>query len=198
MKRQTLALLAQLDAACQACNNLAADTVELLLQHPDAKIITSFPRLAALTGARVLAEIGDDHTRSTHAGNLKAHAGNAPVTRQPGMSRHVAHRRIKNNRLAATVNPAASHGKVHALYKSWGYEDIGQSQPAPTATEPSTSGKTTAGKPPDTSSPPATPASASASTAVRGRKHWPNSSRRSPPATAASPRRPHRAAWPPT
>ncbi|MGO4747752.1 GNAT family N-acetyltransferase [Streptomyces sp. 2MCAF27] len=29
------------------------------------------------------------------------------------------------------VNPAAGDGKVHALYQSWGYEDIGQSQPSP-------------------------------------------------------------------
>lgn len=31
------------------------------------------------------------------------------------------------------VNPAAGDGKVHALYKSWGYEDIGQSQPSPSS-----------------------------------------------------------------
>ncbi|KOT85992.1 acetyltransferase [Streptomyces rimosus subsp. pseudoverticillatus] len=29
------------------------------------------------------------------------------------------------------VNPAAGDGKVHALYESWGYADIGQSQPSP-------------------------------------------------------------------
>ncbi|MFF9900516.1 GNAT family N-acetyltransferase [Streptomyces longispororuber] len=29
------------------------------------------------------------------------------------------------------VNPAAGDGEVHALYKSWGYEDIGPSQPSP-------------------------------------------------------------------
>lgn len=29
------------------------------------------------------------------------------------------------------VNSAAGDGKVHALYRSWGYEDIGQSQPSP-------------------------------------------------------------------
>lgn len=29
------------------------------------------------------------------------------------------------------VNPAAGDGKVHALYRSWGYEDIGHSQPSP-------------------------------------------------------------------
>ncbi|KIF78922.1 acetyltransferase [Streptomyces sp. 150FB] len=28
-------------------------------------------------------------------------------------------------------NPAAGDGKVHALYKLWGYADIGQSQPSP-------------------------------------------------------------------
>jgi GNAT superfamily N-acetyltransferase len=29
------------------------------------------------------------------------------------------------------VNSAAGDGKVHALYRSWGYEDIGQSKPSP-------------------------------------------------------------------
>ncbi|MEU5340374.1 GNAT family N-acetyltransferase [Streptomyces sp. NPDC020766] len=29
------------------------------------------------------------------------------------------------------VNSAAGDGKVRALYKSWGYEDMGQSQPSP-------------------------------------------------------------------
>ncbi|MEV5010022.1 GNAT family N-acetyltransferase [Streptomyces sp. NPDC055692] len=29
------------------------------------------------------------------------------------------------------VNPAAGDGKVHVLYRSWGYEDIGQSWPSP-------------------------------------------------------------------
>ncbi|MGW2651169.1 GNAT family N-acetyltransferase [Streptomyces sp. NPDC001393] len=28
------------------------------------------------------------------------------------------------------VNPAAGDGKVHSLYESWGYRDIGQSQPS--------------------------------------------------------------------
>jgi transposase len=102
MGRQTLALLAQLDAACQACDDLARDTEELFLQHPDAEIITSFPGLATLTGARLLAEIGDDRARFGQAGDLKAYAGSAPVTRESGRSRRVAHRRIKNIRLAAT------------------------------------------------------------------------------------------------
>lgn len=31
------------------------------------------------------------------------------------------------------VNPAAGDGKVHAVYKAWGYEDLGHSQPSPTS-----------------------------------------------------------------
>lgn len=31
------------------------------------------------------------------------------------------------------VNTAAGDGRVHALYKAWGYEDIGQSQPSPSS-----------------------------------------------------------------
>ncbi|MFD9308019.1 transposase [Streptomyces sp. NPDC060048] len=42
------------------------------------------PGLAALTGARVLAEIGDDRTRCATAGSLKAYAGSGPVTRASG------------------------------------------------------------------------------------------------------------------
>lgn len=29
------------------------------------------------------------------------------------------------------VNPLAGEGKVHRLYESWGYEDLGRSQPSP-------------------------------------------------------------------
>ncbi|MEU3991370.1 GNAT family N-acetyltransferase [Streptomyces platensis] len=29
------------------------------------------------------------------------------------------------------VNPLTGEGKVHRLYESWGYEDLGQSQPSP-------------------------------------------------------------------
>lgn len=102
MGRQTLALLAQLEAACRACDELAEATEALFQQHPDAQIITSFPGLGMLTGARVLAEIGDDRSRFATARNLKAYAGSAPVTRESGKTRHVSHRRIKNSRLAAT------------------------------------------------------------------------------------------------
>jgi transposase len=69
--------------------------------HPDAEIITSFPGLGSLTGARVLAEIGDDRSRFADARSLKAYAGAAPVTRASGKSLAVMARRVKNQRLAA-------------------------------------------------------------------------------------------------
>jgi transposase len=72
----------------------------LFQTHPDYAIIVSFPGLADSTGARMLAEIGDDRTRFTDARALKAYAGSAPVTRASGRSLSVTHRRIKNNRLA--------------------------------------------------------------------------------------------------
>src|SRR6266700_2042263 len=102
MGRQALALLRHLDAACASADDLEQAVTTSFDQHPDAGIITSFPGLGALTGARVLAEIGDDRSRFADAKGLKAYAGAAPVTRASGKTIAVLHRRVKNQRLAAT------------------------------------------------------------------------------------------------
>jgi transposase len=101
MGRQALALLAMLDAACTGAADLVQAVAEEFRQHPDHAIITSFPGLADLTGARVLAEIGDDRARFADDRALKAYAGSAPVTRASGKVIAITHRRIKNDRLAA-------------------------------------------------------------------------------------------------
>jgi transposase len=98
---QLAALLRQFDAACAAVDALAEAAIAHFEQHPDATIITSFPGLGNLAGARVLAEIGDDRTRFTDARGLKAFAGSAPITRASGKKTVVLHRHIKNRRLAA-------------------------------------------------------------------------------------------------
>jgi hypothetical protein len=72
---QALALLRQLEAACANADQLAAAAVAHFEKHPDAEIITSLPGLGSLTGARVLAEIGDDRSRFANARSLKAYAG---------------------------------------------------------------------------------------------------------------------------
>ena len=109
MGRQSLALLGQLNAACTSAADLENAATEFFNQHPDAGIITSFPGLGSLTGARVLAETGDDRSRFCDAKGLKAYAGAAPITRASGKHRAVTHRRVKNNRLvAASYNWAFS------------------------------------------------------------------------------------------
>lgn len=99
--RQALALLAALDTACAGANDLEQAAAEEFRKHPDHTIITSFPGLADLTGARVLAEIGDDRTKFGTDRALKAYAGSAPVTRASGKTISITHRRVKNDRLAA-------------------------------------------------------------------------------------------------
>ena len=101
MGRQTVALLRQLEAACASASDLEQAAAESFNQHPDAGIITSFPGIGTLTGARVLAETGDDRSRFQDARGLKAYAGSAPITRASGKTRSVTHRKVKNNRLAA-------------------------------------------------------------------------------------------------
>ena len=101
MGRQAQALLRHLDAVCASADDLEQAAVSSFNQHPDAGIITSFPGLGPLTGARVLAETGDDRSRFTDARGLKAYAGAAPVTRASGKTLAVLHRRVKNQRLAA-------------------------------------------------------------------------------------------------
>jgi transposase len=107
------ALLRQLDAACTAAEELAEAAIAHFEQHPDAAIITSFPGLGNLAGARALAEIGDDRTRFADARGLKAFAGSAPITRASGKKTVVLHRHIKNRRLAA-VGPIWALGSLRA------------------------------------------------------------------------------------
>ncbi|MEV0074406.1 IS110 family transposase [Amycolatopsis sp. NPDC050768] len=101
MGTQFSALLSQFEAACAAADSLAEAARTHFEQHPDATIITSFPGLGLLAGARVLAEIGDDRTRFTDPRGLKAYAGSAPITRASGRKTVITHRHIKNRRLAA-------------------------------------------------------------------------------------------------
>ncbi|WP_189958513.1 transposase [Streptomyces alanosinicus] len=101
MGTQAQRLLATLDAECVSVDQLADACLDAFRQHPDYEVITSFPGLADLSGARVLADIGDDRARFADARCLKAFAGSAPVTRTSGRSTVVTHRRVKNDRLAS-------------------------------------------------------------------------------------------------
>ncbi|MGF6889538.1 transposase [Nocardia sp. GAS34] len=108
---QLAALLRTFDAACTAEHDLAEETRNHFDRHPDAKILTSFPGLGQLGGARVLSEIGDDRARFADARGLKAYAGSAPITRASGKKTLVLHRHIKNRRLA-NVGPMWALGSL--------------------------------------------------------------------------------------
>jgi len=95
-------LVDQLDAVCRAIEVLTAAAEQRFLSHPSAVIITSMPGAGPVTGARLLAEIGDDAGRFADARALKSYAGAAPITRASGKSHHVGYRRAKNDRIAAT------------------------------------------------------------------------------------------------
>lgn len=86
-RRQVRAHVLQLDATAQAADDLAAGCVERFADHENAEIITSFPDLGELTGARILAETGDDRSRFADGRTLHAYAGSAPITRVSGTVR---------------------------------------------------------------------------------------------------------------
>jgi transposase len=97
-----LACLAALDQACTVVDDLTATTTAAFLDHPQSDIYLSFPGVGALTGARLLAELGDDPARFTAARNLRAYAGAAPLTWASGSASSITHRRLANKRLKAT------------------------------------------------------------------------------------------------
>jgi transposase len=122
MGHQALALLATLNAACDGADDLEQASAEEFRKHPDYATITSFPGLGELTGARVLAEIGDARNRFAAARALKAYAGSAPVTRASGRTTSITHRKIKNDRLAAagwvwSFGAAVNQGPARELYR---------------------------------------------------------------------------------
>jgi transposase len=99
MAEHATALLHALDTAVANVAALEESLTAAFHEHPDAPIITSFPGLGTVLGARILAEIGDDRTRFGSARGLKAFAGTAPVTRASGMKTVVTRRIVRNKRL---------------------------------------------------------------------------------------------------
>jgi transposase len=101
MGRQVLALVRRLITACGNADQLADDVTTAFIQHPAAAVITSFPGLGPVSGARLLAELGDDPSRFRDSRAVKAYAGASPITRASGKSRVVLARSVKNQRLAS-------------------------------------------------------------------------------------------------
>ncbi len=99
MGQAALAHLRALNTAVANIAELEHALAEAFTQHPDVAILTSFPGLGTVLGARILGEIGDDRTRFADAKSLKAFAGTAPVTRASGKKTSVSMRVVRNRRL---------------------------------------------------------------------------------------------------
>ena len=84
MGRQALAQLRALNAAVANIADLEQSLGEAFAQHPDAAILTSFPGLGTVLGARILGEMGDDRTRSPTRKPSKPSLAPRPSHERPG------------------------------------------------------------------------------------------------------------------
>jgi len=83
----------------QSANRLHEEAMAAARSHSLWPIVESFPALGQITGARLLAELGDDPERFASTRGLLSLAGLAPVTRQSGTVSTVHRRRIYNRPL---------------------------------------------------------------------------------------------------
>jgi transposase len=75
--------------------------------HPDAAWWQTIPGAQSLTGARLLAWIGDDRGRFPTANTLQATAGTVPVTRRSGKSKSVEFRKGCSHKLRKAADDLA-------------------------------------------------------------------------------------------
>ena len=99
--RSAVAVIAEMNRQLEA---MEAELASHLDAHPDAEVIRSQPGLAAVLGARVLGEFGDDPDRYADARARKNYAGTSPITvssgkRTPGKRGTVKARWVGNDHL---------------------------------------------------------------------------------------------------
>ncbi len=76
-------------------------------QHPDAEIITSRPGLGVVSGARVLAESGDDKDRYADSRARRNYAGTSPITTTSAKSKVALARYARNKPHADALHQQA-------------------------------------------------------------------------------------------
>jgi hypothetical protein len=93
------ALISVITVLNEQVNTLQGQVAEHFGRHPDAEIYASQPGLAAILGARVLAEFGDDPHRYADGKARRNFAATSPVTRASGKKKVVAARFVHTDRL---------------------------------------------------------------------------------------------------
>jgi transposase len=105
--RITGMLVAQLDASATLVDQLEAQVRDLYLSHPLSNLLDTIPGVGLLTGARILAEIGDDPFRFPRTVQLQAYGGCRPQTNASGGRTSVVRRRARNPVLERAVTSLA-------------------------------------------------------------------------------------------
>ena len=107
-------------------HNSRSDLKKRILQafpgHPDAAWWQKIPGAQNLTGARLLAWIGDDRERFPSANSLQATAGTAPVTRRSGKSRSVEFRVACSHKLRKATDDLARQSVKKSVWARTYYE----------------------------------------------------------------------------
>jgi transposase len=91
--RLLVALLDQLEPLLKPIAAYDKEIERLFLRHADSELFQSLPRAGQRLAPRLVAELGDDRSRSESAASLQALAGTSPVLFQSGTSQK-AHRRL--------------------------------------------------------------------------------------------------------
>jgi len=91
--RLMLVLVSQLLPLIEQIAQYDKEIATLFLTHEDQELFESLPRAGQRLAPRLLAEIGDDRSRSQDASSLQALGGTSPVLFQSGMYSK-AHRRL--------------------------------------------------------------------------------------------------------
>jgi transposase len=97
-KIKALSCAKRLDALAPDLTLYEQRLEELVAQHPDGKIFLSYPGVATVTAARLLALFGDNRALYTDVRELQALAGTCPVTEKSGKNFHVVYFRRACNK----------------------------------------------------------------------------------------------------
>lgn len=100
-RRTALAQVEQLELLNRQLKDFDRAVSAALHRHPDHELFLSFPGIADVIAATLIAEMGDDRTRYPTAGVLAAEAGLAPVTRASGRTSRARFRYAANDHLRA-------------------------------------------------------------------------------------------------
>ncbi|MEO3976905.1 IS110 family transposase [Streptomyces sp. CAU 1734] len=110
---EMLALLEEVNGACDRATRLAQQSAEAFRGHPHYPYVVSFPGIGDLLGAQILGEIGDIEGRFTARG-LCAYAGMTPATWSSGTVTRTSVRRAVNKNLRQALTNAAFTSLSHS------------------------------------------------------------------------------------